>query len=656
MINVLQIRNLHLAAQYKKPKNANQNPKQMCLSKISFKGIDQFSDYQIKQIKDSKQALSDEIATVFKNDREIIDDAFTGIVETRDKFSKLGYYLSLKDKANGNLYQYLQNQNLRKLNKEYNDFYNTNLKSYSTVVDGQKRYLNESLNSSLKKCDSEYHIEKAFDAFFQNKMILEKDAAKFENYDYLHSDFAQKRLTEFTSLFKENPIMMTRENIHNVFNVINKQLDNANKVEFDTIYENLDNLSEALYTNNKNLMLDAWRKLTKSTVDFYKTGYLVAVVKDKDEKVKKLGDFFRSDNYKILNQNKKLSLLFEYRGSGELSLSEKAFLIDKYNQAQQDKKSYGIDMLDFLVNKPANNKIRKQIVKNLVESQEFAQNNFDDLKKLFVQELNNKNYDANVFNIKINQTNIIDLVLFDMEIEPYLLSDKEKLNYLATIADEDIERTIEKHRKDWIDEKFVETLNFESDKYDMSKQTDYLVSRLTVNHDGKDIPINEFLENSFKTIFGQNADLMSINKIILEYEKANNKNLQGLFVQNKAQYDAIMGQMSSLMQTLSQHDAKSEAFFKHISKELDKIEMNCPWLKPQVKDTRSTLEKIKDGVFNPRTLMSGGLAISSIMGVSKTLTASGSPSLMTLGVIAMFLCHAINAHHGFKNAYNKKGI
>ena len=68
------------------------------------------------------------------------------------------------------------------------------------------------------------------------------------------------------------------------------------------------------------------------------------------------------------------------------------------------------------------------------------------------------------------------------------------------------------------------------------------------------------------------------------------------------------------------------------------------------------MEKIKDGVFNPRTLMSGGLAISSIMGVSKTLTASGSPSLMTLGVIAMFLCHAINAHHGFKNEYNKKGI
>ena len=103
MINALQIKDLYLAAQYKKPKNAKQNPIQIGQSKISFEGIEQFSDYQIKQIKDSKQALSDEIAAVFKNDRAIIDDSFTGVVDAKDKFSKLGYYLSLKDKENGNL-------------------------------------------------------------------------------------------------------------------------------------------------------------------------------------------------------------------------------------------------------------------------------------------------------------------------------------------------------------------------------------------------------------------------------------------------------------------------------------------------------------------------------------------------------------------------
>ena len=443
--------------------------------------------------------------------------------------------------------------------------------------------------------------------------------------------------------------MMTRENIHNVFVVINKQLDNVDKIEFDTIYENLDKLSEALYTNNKNLMLDSWRKLTKSTVDFYKTGYLVAVVKDKDEKVKKLDDFFRSDNYKILNQNKKLSLLFEYRGSGELSLSEKAFLIDKYNQAQKDKKSYGIDMLDFLVNKPANNKIRKQIVKNLVESQEFAQNNFDEMKKLFIQDINNKNYNSNIFDIKIMHTNLTDLILSDMNVESYLFSDKEKINYLSKIADEDLEKIIEKYRKNWLDEKFVNALNFESDKYDLSRQTANILETLTVNVDGKNLGINEFLDNTFKTLFGQNADIKNISESILKGSFINNQILNENVKLNHQQYTSLMNQMSSLMQTVCSHDSKSELFHKQISKELDKLEMNCPWLKSQVKDTRSTFEKLKDGIINKNNILSSVM----LYNILHIASACGEPYTMTVSQILLALFYGSNIVNNITNEFRK---
>lgn len=251
--------------------------------------------------------------------------------------------------------------------------------------------------------------------------------------------------------------------------------------------------------------------------------------------------------------------------------------------------------------------------------------------------------------------NIVDLVLEDMNIEHIFMSEKNKIDYLSTIADEEIEKSLEKLRKSWLEEKFIQSINFESDKYDMSKQTDVLLSALTVKHNGENIPINEFLNDMFKTVYGQNFDLKQISENILEFEKANNKNLQGLFIQSKSQYDAVMSQLESVIKTLAMNNAGSEAYFMKISKELDKLEMNCPWLKPQVKDTRSTLAKIKDGVINPRTLMSGGFALNALLGISKTLTSTGEPTLATLGVLVMFMCHAISTYSSYKNGYNNVG-
>lgn len=624
-------------------------------SNISFRGLEHFNDYQIKQLNESKNALNDVISSVFKIDRTIIDNSFIGEIDERDKFSKLGYYLSLNETENNELNQYLQNQNIRKLNKEYNDFYNTHLKSYSKVAKGQKKYLDDSINNSLKISDIDNSIKNKLDMFFTNKMEEVKQLNKINDETYLCSDFAQKKLREFVLLFKENPLRMSKNNLNFVFEIINKLLDSVDKNEYENIYNNLDSLSEALYENDKDLMLDSWKKLTNSTIEFYKKDYLRAVVNDKDEKVSKLNKFLQSNNYRTLNYGNKLSQLFEYRGSGELTLSEKVFLIDKYNQAEKDRKSYGIDMLDFLSARPANNKIRKQIVKNLMESQEFANDNFNDLKSIFVEDINHKNYDSNIFQQTINRMNIVDLVLEDMNIEHMFMSEKNKVDYLSTIADEDIEKSLEKLRKSWLEEKFVQTLNFESDKYDLPKQTDMLISKLTIKHNEKNIPINEFLDESFKAIYGQNADLTEISKKVLEYEKADNKNIQGLFIQNKVQYDALMSQFESVIKTLSANNANTEAYFMKISKELDKIEINCPWLKPQVKDTRSTMQKIRDGVFNSRTLMSSGFAFNALLSIASSLAKTGEPNLMTLGASLMFLCHITNAYYSYKNSYNYQG-
>lgn len=620
--------------------NANTNP-------IAFKGIEDYDSYKIHQIKENRDIIKQEISNIFKHDREIINSDFTGEVQNSKKFSSLGYYLSL-EKEN-NLKDYLKNQNLRKLSRDYRSFYDSNLKSYFEVNQGTKKYLDNTLNTEIQDKDIDKLIEKKLDDFFVNQISNTMNQESKSNMDYLKSDFAQTRLHNFESIFKENPLMMQKDNIKQVFSVIEHQLDFADKKEYEDIYENLDNLSDALYMKDKSLMLTSWENLRQSAISFYKDQILKSIVEDKNKKVNKLNNFIESPNYKILNQNNKLSILFEYRGSGELTLSEKTFLIDKYNQAQKDKKSYGVDMLDFLVNKPANNKIRKQIVKNLIESQEFAQNNFVDLKKMFVQEVNNKNYDSNIFKIKINQTNIVDLILSDMDIESYLLSDQEKINHLSKIADEDIEKSIEKYRKNWLDEKFIDTLHLESEKYDTSKQTTNIIDNLTFNVDGKNVSINEFLDNAIKNIYGQNADIKDINDKIFKENLNNHELLKNNNKLTQQQYTKLMNQMLTVLQKLCSHDVQSVAFYKQISKELDKIEMNYPWLRQEVKDTRSTLEKIRDGVFNMNNIFPATFLYKTISAFS----VSGEPVSMIISQLLFILLYGTSIYRNINSEFKR---
>lgn len=614
---------------------------------ISFSGNESFNDVMVKNIKNSQYALSDEISSIFRKDRVIISNDFTGQIIEKDKFSKLGYYLNLKEKKDDKIYDYLKSQNLRILNKEYNDFYNSHLKSYTSVQDGKKRFLDDSLNIQLKNSNIDKTIEKRLDEFFLQKS--QERIEKTQNFDYLNTDFAQKRIKAFDSIIKENPLMMPEENLHKVFVLIDKQLENADKSKYNSIYENLDNLSEALYSKNKELLLTSWQKLTDDVKDFYKTDYLREISEQKDSKVKKIDGFIASDNYKILNNKSNLLMLFEYRGSGELSLSEKEFLIDKYQQAQKDKKSYGIDMLDFLVEKPANNKIRKQIVKNLAESQEFAKENFDELKLLFVDCVNNKDYESAVFNIKIGTKNLSDIVLQELNIDTYNMSQKNKVDYLSKIADEDLSKIVEKSRKSWMDEKFIDALNLESDKYDMAKQTENILKNITLEVDGKTVGINEFVDESFQNLFGQNADLKKLSEESIKQILINKKLIMENTEQGKKEYNCLMNQMTSLMQTLSNHDKKSELFHMQISKELDKIEMNCPWLQPQVKDTRNAFQKVKDGLLNMNSVMSGTFLFKSLT----LLMSTGEPISATISASLMAILYGGNIIKNIKNEFKK---
>ena len=629
---------------------------------INFKRGAAFPQPEFNDIINKKQILNDEISAIYKKDRKIISENFMGEIKDEQKFSGYGYYLYLKENNNEQteLYNYLESLNSRKLKKDYKNFYQNNLMSAYKVKDNKVRYLDNNTNKKISAIPVDEYIEKELDNYFINKMQVKTSEDSAPTGEYLDTEFAQKRLKSFLSLFKGNPLFMTNSAIQQVFGILNLELDNVNKNEYDFIYKNLDDLSEALYTNDAELLLNSWSNIRKSTIDFYKNSYLKEICKEKDEKIERLNNFLNSSNYKILNTNNKLAILFEYRGSGELTLSEKVFLIDKYHQAEQDRKSYGIDMLDFLANSPANNKIRKQIVKNLIESQEFANKNFTEIKKLFVKDIKYKEYNSNLFDTKINNENIVDAVLKNIDESLIDLPQQNKVDYLSEIAEEDIAKILEKLRTQWLKDKFVESLNFESDKYDMSKQTDLLISALTVNHNGKNIPINEFLDDAFKTIYGSNADLKKISDDILKYEKSNNKNLAGLFIKNKEQYDAIMSQLQSIVTTLSKNNASSEAYFLKISKELDKLEMNCPWLKPQVKDTRSVMEKIRDGLFNEKNIIplaaSGNIISHSLLtaGAATMQTSGVEPHGLACGAILMLLGYAsligINVYHEFKRS------
>ena len=618
---------------------------------INFKGGAAFPQPEFNDIINKKQILNDEISAIYKKDRKIISENFMGEIKDEQKFSGYGYYLYLKKNNNDQteLYNYLKSLNSRKLEKDYKNFYQNNLISAYKVKDNKVHYLDNNTNKKISAIPVDEYIEKELDNFFINKMQVKTTEDNVTTDEYLDTEFAQKRLNSFLSSFKENPLFMAKPAIQQVFGILNLELDNVNKNEYDFIYKNLDDLSEALYTNDAELLLNSWSNIRKSTIDFYKNSYLKEICKEKDEKIERLNNFLNSSNYKILNSNNKLAILFEYRGSGELTLSEKVFLIDKYHQAEQDRKSYGIDMLDFLANSPANNKIRKQIVKNLIESQEFANENFTEIKKLFVKDIEYKEYNSNLFDTKINNENIVDAVLKNIDESLIDLPQKNKVDYLSEIAEEDIVKILEKLRTQWLKDKFIESLNFESDKYDMSKQTDLLISALTVNHNGKNIPINEFLDDAIKTIYGANADLKKISENIFEYEKANNKNLAGLFIKNKEQYDAIMSQLQSVITTLSKNNASSEAYFLKISKELDRLEMNCPWLKPQVKDTRSTLEKLKDGIWNKHNVIPSVF----IYNILHCASSCGEPHTMSLAQIVLLIFYGSNIMKNINNEFRK---
>lgn len=616
---------------------------------VSFSGATQFNDIQIQNMKRSKNVLGEEISKTFKTDRMILNDDFTGELNDENKFSKFGYYIYKKESESSDLFKYLQTQNPRQLHKDYESFYNSNLKSHNAVLSNNKKYLDDSLNAKIQKNNE---IDKLLEQELDNHFLSKQKSTKQEivpDKSYLNTEYAQKQLNFFKSAIKENPILMTEENLKTFFNVVNKQLDKADKSEYNLIYEDLDNLSEGLYENNKNLLESSWKKLTNQAVSFFKEDLLKEIVENKDKKVGKLNDFLESKNYQILNRNNNLDLLFSYRGSGELSLSEKTFLIDKYQKAESEKKSYGIDMLDFLVNKPANNKIRKQIVKNLVESEEFANENFSELKTLFIHDVNNKNIDSTVSNIKIGNKNIADKLLEGLDVEILNMSKSDKINYLSKIADEDLEKLIEKMRTEWMDEKFTGALNLESEKYDTAKQSENILNHLTLDVDGKSVGIYEFVDDSFKKLYGQNFDLKQISEKTLDEVILGNNFLVEHDRLNSKQYDSLMNQMTSIITTLCKHDAKSDKFHQEISMALDKLEMENPGKSENIKDARSFVSKLFSGILNPGSLMSG-MYMSSIVDAA---CCSGEPFTMTLAMMIKLGVLSYNIFHNVKNEFKK---
>ena len=199
---------------------------------------------------------------------------------------------------------------------------------------------------------------------------------------------------------------------------------------------------------------------------------------------------------------------------------------------------------------------------------------------------------------------------------------------------------------------YNEKLKIEANEYKGIKNTEYKIFEEITDFTAKvnlEAAINEFLDDAIKTIYGSNSDLKKISEDILEYEKANNKNLKGLFIKNKEQYDAIMSQLQSVITTLSKNNASSEAYFLKISKELDKLEMNCPWLKPQVKDTRSMLEKIRDGVFNMNNIFPSTFLYKTISAFS----ISGEPVSMIIGQLLLIFLYGSSIYKNINNEFKR---
>lgn len=649
------------------------------LPQTLFTGADNPS-YLTENIQTAKTTFKNLISETFKKDRDAYDVVYTKRYYGEDKFLSPGEYLKSfeNDNSRQELFKYVDGLNLQNFSKKYTSFYNTALKSIYDSVYCRQHYSQEFLYQKIgdetlfsvwmdylnpryraiaaddnifydeykRSGNLDKLVKFTLDSYFLSEMNSDEKVLENKNHKMSYSpeinDYKAQKLYEMNKAILDKPLYMKKENIESVFKLINHYLEHSNKTDYLSMYSNLDALSDGIYDGDENKTEEAWKDITGIIKKYYEETVLTQKIDIKAEELKTVKTFVYSNDYKIQNNLFGIDMIFK---SDNYSDKEKAFLVNEYQ------KPYAKDIFRFITEKPANDKLRKQIISNLMLSKKVEEENFHELKEQFIENLINKSYTP-LFENKIpdksgqNQQKIIDRVLEDTPVSAkiHLMSDNDKVEYLKTYHEEEIRLILDKLHNDWTYTKAKEAYETETEKYDINLlMSDVMKNITTTDENGNTINLFDFA----KTLSSQ------LDKIDQKQNKISS-GLDDLQQNTDEQFDNTNAILEKLSEQVYINRKLSQDMYILMMKELDKIEAKIPQQKDEVKKVKSTLIKIRDGVINSGTLYQGYIAYSSISGLSSTLTASGEPTLMTAGLLLKAGLFTWGAVRSYKQNANKK--
>lgn len=390
---------------------------------------------------------------------------------------------------------------------------------------------------------------------------------------------------DFNSNINNDPYRLRAENAERSFILINDYLSNTSNSNYGKMLDLLGDLSEAIYNNDKTGVTRSWGAVIQTIKPYWQNVYSPRVLQQENQKENTLHKFLGSS---FAQKSNNLALVDEVFNSEAYSLDEKYFLVEKLSEP------HGYDLCNFLISQPPSNTIRKQIIENVMMAEEFADENYSELKELFANDISKGDTSSAVINQQVQNRPLIDLIIRQTQAasEIGFMEMPDKVNYLKDLPRKDLITLLENCRKDWILTKSIEAYETETLKYDLSTRFDEVTLSIVAKATETMGAINQGTDK----ILGQGAKIENMQIGTLETMVANDKNL-------RAQLNAMSQQSVAIFKLLSENTMEARVFQAQIMKGLDYIAREMPHKSKEVREARTLLQKLKDGIINPGNLV-----------------------------------------------------
>ncbi len=525
------------------------------------------------KINSSTQKKNNTPAKVVEYDLDAIKNVFTDITSSNDKKSKFIAILEnddvLEHKINNKkiIDMLLLTLNDNEIQPEQLD--NQYKKDALKELAQDEQLLDEMLNDFMR--------------ILRKEAVISKLKNTEQKLSQAAEDFSDAEKAQFKRNICTKPFNMRRENVDKAFSIISNYLKTCNKSEYREMFVNLDGFSEALYNNDFQNADTYWDKISHTIFEYWVNDDLQQEVATLNSCNKKLYEFTQSDLYGQINAVTDISLIFK---SNVFDIKDKVFLLDKLNEKPQ---TFAQELCQFLIDKVPSNAIRAQILRNIAESEEFANENFAYLKAIFISDIDNGNVKSEILTKEINNESLINriIALTPMQHEIRHMSLDNKIDYLKNFPAEELDILLEQSHKGWVHDNVCQAYEDEAAKYDLHNRFSQVMDNITITIDGKKSNFFDVLKEGLQNLYGQNVDIKNISEKTLKEALSNQRlilahdsNVGKLFVgQNK--------QLEKITMLLCENSKESKEIHQMLSLALDKMEREQPARKNEIKHAKS---------------------------------------------------------------------